>query len=274
MDAVTLCHSIGTEFATTSESHEQIYQNKKAGLSTLSLVLHSSFQTSLPQVLGSKNQVGGEDKGVLLPCAKTYSEWYSDSEGIVPGVKPLLEEGLQIQINFYQGVIDEVRYTHPAAVAIATTMLDISVNFGDIILILIDKMTTDHAERRGEVKLEESWLQICSIVRQLFRELCKVRQKGSGAFNSSATQVVGQSWWYVLQTHLKMAEFMSTEFWRHPAITSHIDRFLITKSAHSALEASHKVLKSQVGVLDASVNRFQGSRGNRCGSGRGDMTPP
>jgi hypothetical protein len=46
-DAVTLFHIIGTEFATTFEIHNQIYQNKKAGLSTLSLVLDSSFQNSL-----------------------------------------------------------------------------------------------------------------------------------------------------------------------------------------------------------------------------------
>jgi hypothetical protein len=59
VDTVTLFHSIGTEFATTSETRDQIYQKKKAGLSTLSLVLHSSFQTSLPHVLGSKNQAGG-----------------------------------------------------------------------------------------------------------------------------------------------------------------------------------------------------------------------
>jgi hypothetical protein len=77
---VTMFHIIGTEFATTSESRDQIYHNKKAGLSTLSLVLHSRFQTSLPQVLGSKNLFGGGDKVFLHPCAKTYSEWYSDSE--------------------------------------------------------------------------------------------------------------------------------------------------------------------------------------------------
>jgi hypothetical protein len=74
VDAETLFHSIGTEFSTTSETRDQIYQNEKDGLSTLSLVLHSSFQTSLPQVFGSKNLVGVENKGVLLPCAKTYSE--------------------------------------------------------------------------------------------------------------------------------------------------------------------------------------------------------
>jgi hypothetical protein len=69
-----------------------------------------------------------------------------------------------------------------------------------------------------------------------------------------------------------MAEFMSTEFRRHPAITpvftSHLDRFRVTKSAHNALEASHKVIKTQVGVMDASVKRLQGSRGNHGGSGR------
>jgi hypothetical protein len=130
VDAVTLFHSIGTEFATTSETRDHIYQNKNAGLLTLSLVLHSSFNTSLPQVLGSKNQVGGGDKGVLLLCAKTYSEWYSDSEGIVSGVKPIIEEGLKTQIIFYQGAIEEVSYTHPAAASIATTVLDILSSFG------------------------------------------------------------------------------------------------------------------------------------------------
>jgi hypothetical protein len=96
----TLFNIIGTVFSITSETRDQIYQNKKAGLSTLSFVLHSSFKTSLPQVLGNKNLVGGEDKGVLLPCAKTYSEWYSDNEGIFSGVKPLTEEGLKTQIIF------------------------------------------------------------------------------------------------------------------------------------------------------------------------------
>jgi hypothetical protein len=279
VDAVTLFHSIGTEFSTTSETRDQIYQNKKAGLSTLSLILHSSFQTSLPQVFGSKNLVGGEDKWVLLPCAKTYSEWYSDNDGIVSGVKPRIEEGLKAQINLYQGAIEEVSYTHPAAAIIATTMLDISAKLCDAILILIDKMTTEHAARHGEVKPEESWLQVSAIVRQVFRELRKVRQKGAGAFNSiSPTHLIGQSWWYVLQTHLKMEQFMATKFWRHPAITpvftSHLDLFRVTKSAHHALENNYKTLKSQVGVLDASVKRLQGARGNNGGRGATPTLPP
>jgi hypothetical protein len=156
VDTVTLFHSIGPEFSTTSQTRDQIYHNKKSGLLTLSLVLHSSFQTSLPQVFGSKNLVGGEDKGVFLPCANIYPEWYIDNDGILSGVKPRIEEGLKSQINFYQGSIEEVSYTHPAAAAISTTMLDISVKFCDAILILIDKMMTEHATRRGEVEPDES----------------------------------------------------------------------------------------------------------------------
>jgi hypothetical protein len=88
VEAVTFFHIIG------------------AGFAALSLGLDSSFQTSLHQVLGSNNLVGRKDTGVLLPCAKIYSEWYSDSEGIVSGVKPLIEEGLKTQISFYQGAIE------------------------------------------------------------------------------------------------------------------------------------------------------------------------
>jgi hypothetical protein len=61
-----------------------------------------------------------------------------------------------------------------------------------------------------------------------------------------------------------MVEFMATEFRRYPAITpvftSHLDRFHVTKSAHTALKTSYKVLKTQVGVLDDLVKRLQGSR--------------
>jgi hypothetical protein len=56
-------------------------------------------------------------------------EWYSDGEGLISGVKPLIEEGLKTQRFFYQGAIEEVSYTHPDAAAITTIMLDISVKF-------------------------------------------------------------------------------------------------------------------------------------------------
>jgi hypothetical protein len=50
--------------------------------------------------LGSKNLVVWEDKGFFIPCAKAYSEWYSDNEGIISGVKLIIEEGLKTEIIF------------------------------------------------------------------------------------------------------------------------------------------------------------------------------
>jgi hypothetical protein len=46
------------------------------------------------------------------------------------------------------------------------------------------------------------------------------------------------------------------------------------KSGHTALETSYKVLKTQVGMVDASAKRLQGEWGNRGGFERCDTTPP
>jgi hypothetical protein len=159
VNALFLFHSIGTEFSTTSDTRNYIYHNKKDGVN---LVFCFVFEFS--HLIASH----------VCPCATTYSEWYINNDGIVSGVKPLIEEGIKNQINFYQGEIEEVNYTHPAAVA--TTMLAISVKFCDVMIVLINKMTTEHASHRGEVKPEKSWLQICAISRQVFRELSKVQQ--------------------------------------------------------------------------------------------------
>jgi hypothetical protein len=158
VDAVTLFHGIGTEFSTTSKTQNRSTKTRRRVLSTLSLVLHSSFQTSLPQVFGSKNLVGVGYKGVLLPYAKTYTEWYSDNDGIMSGVNQRIEEGLKIQINVYQGAIDEVSYTHPSTTIIATIMIDTSVKCCETILILIDNMNTKDVAHRREIKPDESWL--------------------------------------------------------------------------------------------------------------------
>jgi hypothetical protein len=50
-------------------------------------------------------------------------------------------------------------------------MFDIFIKLCDAILILIDKMMTEHAAPHGEFKPDESWLQICVIVCQDFCEL-------------------------------------------------------------------------------------------------------
>jgi hypothetical protein len=54
---------------------------------------------------------------------------------------------------------------------------------------------------------------------------------------------------------------MARNFNRHPVITpvftSHLDCFWVTNSAHASLKTNYKVLKTQYGVLNASVYLLQ-----------------
>jgi hypothetical protein len=73
LDAPTLLHNIFREFSANPETHEALYQNKKAGIYNFTLTLHSSPDTVLPEILGKSTMVGAEDTGLLLPCAKSYT---------------------------------------------------------------------------------------------------------------------------------------------------------------------------------------------------------
>jgi hypothetical protein len=54
LDAPSLLHGIGREFSSNQDTRESLYQNKKAGISSFALTLHSSFSTVLPEILAKK----------------------------------------------------------------------------------------------------------------------------------------------------------------------------------------------------------------------------
>jgi hypothetical protein len=107
----------------------------------------------------------------------------------------------------------------------------------------------------------------CAIVRQIFREFRKVRQHGSAAIQQgSVAQRVGTTWWYVLQTHLKMTEFLQVGFKQHPAITpvltDHLDRHRVSKTSFATLKTSVGKVKADMAAIQTSVNRLNETRGN------------
>jgi hypothetical protein len=97
LDAPSMIHGIGREFYSNQDTMESLYQNKKAGISSFPLTLHSSFSTVLPEILGKSNTVGVEDNGLLLPCAKTYKDWFCNENGVNTGVKTQILSGLEHQ---------------------------------------------------------------------------------------------------------------------------------------------------------------------------------
>jgi hypothetical protein len=272
VDVVALLHSIGREYATTAETRESIYQNKRAGVSTMALTVASSFQTVLPQIIGKCSKTTSEDSGLKLPCASKFAEWSDNSEGLAIGVKPQIMDGLITQKAVYGEAIRELSYTHPVGAAIAKALLNRSYDFGIKILNTIDNMSTEYRSRGGEITLEEEWVVISGVIRQMFREFRTVRRAGAAAAPGSPGSI-GATWWYVLQTHRIMDEFDKVDIRKHPSIipvfTSHLDRYRVTKTTHAALASQVKKLDTLLSSVSSKVDKINGARGNQGGGGRG-----
>jgi cell division protein FtsB len=272
LDVVALLQSIGSDFAAVDETRDTMYQNKRAGVSTMALNVSSSFHAVLPQIMGRKRgSLTGEDSGLVLPCASKHAEWFDNLSGVTTGVKARIEEGLSTQTAACEEAIRELAYTHPVGAAMASRMLQRSCAFAAKLLGLMETMWNECSGRSGEVQPSEAWLVICAMVRQLFRELRDVRRPGAAVTPGSSASI-GTIWWHVLQTHRLMDEFMAKDIRRHPSIipvfTAHLDRHRVTLSTHATLVAQVKRIETAVGVVTASVNRLNGARGNAAG-GRG-----
>jgi hypothetical protein len=77
----------------------------------------------------------------------------------------------------------------------------------------LDNVWSEYLSRRGDIQPAEAFLMFCAIMQQIFREFRNVRQHGATAIQQvSVAQRVGITWWYVLQNHQKMAEFLQVRF--------------------------------------------------------------
>jgi hypothetical protein len=113
LEAPSLLHGIGREFSSNQDTLESLYQNKKAGISSFALTLHSSFSTALPEILGKSITVGVEDNGLLLHCAKTYKDWFCNENGVNTGAKTHILSGLEHQRAIHDEVLTNLAVTHP-----------------------------------------------------------------------------------------------------------------------------------------------------------------
>jgi hypothetical protein len=59
----------------------------------------------------------------------------------------------------------------------------------------------------------------CGAIRKIFNKFLKVFQHGAAVIQqSSVAHQVGTTCWYVLQTHIKIEEYLQVGFKQHPAI--------------------------------------------------------
>jgi hypothetical protein len=140
LDAPSLLHGIGREFSSNQDTRESPYQSKKAGISSFTLTLHSSFSTVLPEILGKSNTVGVKDNGLLLPCAKTCKDWFCNENGVNTGVKTQILSGLEHQCAIYDKVLANLSVTHPVDAHFGRLLLQRSCAFVEFMINALDKV--------------------------------------------------------------------------------------------------------------------------------------
>jgi hypothetical protein len=146
----------------------------------------------------------------------------------------------------------------------------------------LDNVWSEYLSRGGDIQPAEAFLMCCAIMRQICREFRKVQQHGAAAIQQvSVAQHVGTTWWYVLQTHRKISEFLQIGFKQHPSITpvftAHLDRRRVSRTSFATLETSVRKFKTEMAAMKTSVNRLNGARGNstpRASASTGGSAPP
>jgi hypothetical protein len=160
-------------------------------------------------------------------------------------------------------------------------LLQRSCAFVEFMITVLNNVWSEYLSRGGDIQSDEAFLMFCAIMRQIFREIRKVRQHGAAAIQQgSVTQRVGTTWWCVLQTHRKMAEFLQVGFKQHPDITpvftAHLDRHRVSETSFTTLETSDRKVKTDMAAIQTSVNYLNGVRGNsthRTSTAAGGVLP-
>jgi hypothetical protein len=181
LDPPSLLHGIGREFSSNQDTRESLYQNKKAGISSFALTLHSSFSTVLPDILRKSITVSVEDNGFLLSCAKTYKDWCCNENGVNTSVKTQILSGLEHQRAIHDEVLTNLAVTHPVGAQLGRLLLQRSCAFVEFMITSLDNVWYEYLSRGGDIQPAEAFLMFCAIVRQIFREFRKVRQHGVAA---------------------------------------------------------------------------------------------
>jgi hypothetical protein len=198
------------------------------------------------------------------------------------GVKTQILSGLEHQRAIHDEFLTNLAVTHLVGAQFGRLLLQRSCAFVEFIITALDNFWSQYLSMGGDIQPTEALLMFCAIMRQIFREFRKVGQHGAAAIQQfSVAQRVGTTWWYVLQTHRKMAEFLQIGFKQHPTIipvfTAHLDHHRVSRTSFATLETSVLKVKSDMASMQTSVNRLNGARGNstpRASASTGGSVPP
>jgi hypothetical protein len=149
---------------------------------------------------------------------------FANENGVKTGVNTHILSGLEHQCEILDEVLKNLLFT-----------------FVEFMTTTLNNVWSEYLARGGGIQPAEAFLVFCAIMQHVFREFRNFRQHGTAAIQQgSVAQRVSNTWWYVLQTHQKMAEFMQVGLKQHPAITpvftSHLYLHRVSKTSFTTLE--------------------------------------
>ena len=231
----------------------------KVFLSSSEEILIETFRYPLPLLFGKCAEgtsmlARAANKSSMLPGMKSEQEWLSDDHGA--GVKVCVEDQMDnILEQLHNVIIEQLEGADPQAVSLAVTMLAQSSAF---LHELCNYVTLTLAELKtsGYDKVNVWWLMSKILFRIFAIEFHKVRSGvGEGLdvdrkdeLNSRKT-LACRAVLRVLQTHMKMKEFIKVGFKNHHVVSSEYVQFLVQKSnigKVAKLENKTSVLESRV----------------------------
>ena len=235
----------------------------KVFLSSSEEILIETFRAPLPLLFGkcpdgTSMVARSSNKSSMLPGLKTEQDWLSNDHSA--GVKVCIEDQMDNVLEQVNNVIlEQLSGADSQAVSLAVTMLAQSSSFlhelCNYVTLTLAELNTSGYEKA------DVWYLMSKILYRMFAiEFNKVRSAVSEGLDvdrkdelSSRKTLARRVLWGVLQTHIKMREFIKVGFKNHHTVSSEYVRFLIQKSNIGKVAK----LENKVAVVESRVSEVE-----------------
>ena len=201
--------------------------------------------------------VAGE-KTSMLPGVRSEQGWLSSDNSA--GIKVCIEDQMDnVMEQLNNIVLEQLGGTDPRAVSLASTLLAHSMSF---VHELCNYVTLTLAELKvAGYDKRDYWFLVSKLIYRMFAiDFFKVRSAVGEGLDidksdelKSRKTLARRALWGVLQTHMRMKEYLRVGIKNHPSISSEYVRFLIQKSAVGKVEK----LQSQNAMLESRLTEVE-----------------
>jgi hypothetical protein len=226
------------------------YRASRLGLTEMTAKSEASFLIDIPTVFG-KVTADSTSPQFPLPSVKDAKRW--DGEDGVNGVSLTIQNALSAKHSTLTDAIDNAFLGHLATQRLAHGLLTDSFGFYNRMAEFMGAFNRELSTRDG-VLPSEAWMLVATIIRQIFRDLQKVRAiaQEAGSYTDPHRKA-GTFLGATLQAHRVMQEYLSASFRSHPSVAPVLNMHLF---AHRATLSSFRKSLERLGKVEGSMKEI------------------